>query len=94
MRLSTVAAQVIRVVGETGAHRGTKYLSPTSVVTVTQRLDALGRVPVKGNFVMVVKIGKPNYLERQFIKACQKAGEPFPVRKVQLRFASQRKGRG
>lgn len=30
--------------------------------------------------------GTPNYAGREFVKACKKAGEPFPVKKVQLRW--------
>jgi hypothetical protein len=30
-------------------------------------------------------IGIPNYL-REFIRKCKKAGEPFPVKKIQLKF--------
>lgn len=34
---------------------------------------------------MVVSFGAPNYLEREFIRKCKIAGEPFPVKKIQLR---------
>lgn len=33
-----------------------------------------------------LKLGKPNFRERLFIKACKKAGEPFPIKKIQLKF--------
>ena len=35
--------------------------------------------------------GKPNFAERAFVKKAVKAGEPFPVRKVQLKFPPQRR---
>jgi hypothetical protein len=33
---------------------------------------------------IVVTIGKPNYAERKFIELAKKAGEPFPIKKIQL----------
>lgn len=71
--------------------RATKYLSPNMAVTATYRGKRDKR---NSRDVIVLKIGAPNYLERKFIKACAKAGEPFPVRKVQLRFARQTKPKG
>jgi hypothetical protein len=35
---------------------------------------------------LLLAIGKPNYHNRQFVKACLKAGEKFPVRRVQLEW--------
>jgi len=34
---------------------------------------------------LLVTIGKPNYLERKFVRECQKAGEPFPIKRIQLK---------
>jgi len=34
---------------------------------------------------MVVTYGAPNYIEAKFVKVCKKAGEPFPVKKIQFR---------
>lgn len=39
----------------------------------------------------VLKIGKPNYLERDFVKMCKKAGEPLPVKKVQIKHYPKKK---
>lgn len=39
----------------------------------------------------IVTIGKPAYREREFIKLCQRAGERFPVSKVQLKFYPAKK---
>jgi hypothetical protein len=38
-------------------------------------------------------IGKPNYAERAFIKKCQRAGERFPVRRIQLQFPAEKRAR-
>ena len=61
----------------------THYHSPVETVKAT----ATGRRRVGERQVSIlVTIGKPNYAERKFIKLCQKAGVPFPVRKVQLKY--------
>jgi len=58
------------------------YVSPKKVVKATFR-----HKPRKGNRYqeMVVTVGCPNYLGRLFVKKCMQAGEPFPVKRVQLR---------
>jgi len=73
-----------------GARQAVRYLTPTLTVkaTCTHRPDHRAR---QQHFVMT--IGVPNYRERAFIKTATKAGEPFPVRKVQLRHWPQKKSR-
>jgi hypothetical protein len=84
-------ALAIQTVVTLGAHSATKFVSPKHVVKVTQRLAA-GRLPRKGsNLDFVVTVGSPNYADRLFIKKCLKAGEPFPVKKLQLKFPAKRK---
>lgn len=79
-------ALAIQAVVTHGAHAATKYLSPKHVVKVTQRLAA-GKLPRKGgNLDFVVTVGSPNFADRLFIKQCIKAGEPFPVKKLRLKF--------
>ena len=71
-----------------GAKRATKYVSPTLVykATARHRLRRGART-----VEMVVTIGKPNYAESRFIAVAKKAGEPFPVKKVQVK--AWRKGK-
>lgn len=59
-----------------------KYISDKEVVKATRRFK-----PSKRNLreEILLTIGRPNYAERRFIKLCKKAGEPFPVKKVQLK---------
>lgn len=84
------AAKAFAAVGQallgTEVKTATKYLSPSMTVRATRvsKHD-------KGRISYVVSVGKPNYLERKFIKLLKKAGEPFPVRKVQLRMAPQKR---
>lgn len=68
-----------------GAVRATKYESEKQVVTATRRLYG-GKVNKRGNIEILLKIGRPNYAERKFITMAKKAGEPFPIKKVQVRF--------
>jgi len=65
------------------------YLSPTLVVRASRR--GKGK-PRKGdNTEVVLTIGKPNFVQRTFVKAALKAGEPFPVKKMQLKFVAKKK---
>lgn len=66
--------------------RATSYLASNYTVKASRRHRRSGK-----QTEIVVTIGRPNYAERRFIKACVKAGEPFPVRKVQLKFWPEKK---
>ena len=68
--------------------RATAYQSPKFVIKAT-RLHRRDRRERHESFV--VTIGRPNFRERLFIKAAKKAGEPFPVRQIQLTFWPKRK---
>lgn len=72
-----------------GAVKATKYLSPKLVVKV-KRKEFNGRTNPRLTELHVT-FGVPNYEEREFIKACRKSGEPFPVGKIQLKFAKTKK---
>ena len=74
----------------TDAVKATKYLAPNHIVRATKKRYGYARGP-KENFEIILTIGKPNYAEREFVKVCKKAGEPFPVKKVQLRFPAPKK---
>jgi len=82
MDTALAAASVISYLSRFPEYRkGTKYLSSELTVKATRRhkLDKRDK-----NQEFVVTVGRPNYAEREFIKKCKKAGEPFPVKKVQL----------
>mgnify|MGYP001581956044 CR=1 FL=1 len=68
-------------------YQATKYCSPALTVKATrpryQRKLRNGRA-----LSVIVTIGKPNFTERQFIKVYQRAGEPFPVKKLQVKRVS------
>lgn len=65
------------------ARKATVYVDEKTVVSVCRRFR-FSRRNTHDDFVL--KIGAPNYEERDFIRRCKRAGEPLPVRKVQLKF--------
>lgn len=64
-------------------YRATKFVTPNYVIKATRRHKHNGR---DTRWEVVLTIGAPNYLEQKFIKLAQKAGEPFPIKKVELKF--------
>lgn len=75
--------KLIEALVASNAVKATKFISEKEIVRVT-------RTRYKGKFdryklELTVTRGKPNYREREFIKICKKAGEPFPVKKIQLK---------
>lgn len=76
--------QVVEAVLETGAYKATKFLGPKETVKATRRrYKRRGRHSITQ---VLVTVGRPNYAERAFIKKAQAAGEPFPIKKVLLKF--------
>ena len=95
MDLFTTAVQtainaVIEDLVTTKARTATKYLSDKLTVKATRPLYQGNRFH-KRQLDIVLTVGPPNYAERRFIKLCRKAGQAFPVRKVQLKYPPQKK---
>lgn len=88
--LNAVTA-VVETLLRTDAHIARKYLADRLVVRATRVLYH-GRIP-KGCAPIDIRltIGRPNYLERQFILVAKQAGESFPIRRAQLKFPARRK---
>lgn len=82
---------VLEAVMRTDAIRATKYLATNHIVRATRKRYGHIGGPKDTTIEVILTIGKPNYAEREFVKACKKAGEPFPVKKVQLRFPVKKK---
>lgn len=75
-------SKVVNVLIASDAKSATLYLEPRLVVRATWRHKP------KANHLreeLVLTFGAPNYLETIFSKQAVKAGEPFPIRKVQLK---------
>lgn len=98
---STVIGEVVMcLIYSEGAHVATKYLDERTVVRATRprlkqmkkRGKPVGTRKLNGGYRydtrinVVVTVGAPNYAGREFIKACKKAGETFPVKKIQLKY--------
>jgi hypothetical protein len=76
-----VFGQLAEMVLEGGVRKATKYLSPKLTIKAARRFKLSKR---DSRRELVFTIGVPNYAERVFIKARQKAGEPFPVKRIQI----------
>ena len=66
--------------------QATKYISPKLIMRLTKTRHGKKMPHINDNISCTLTIGRPNYLERDFIKLCEKAKEPFPVKKIQLKL--------
>jgi hypothetical protein len=89
-----IIGAVVDALLSTGSYSATKYLEPNLVVRATRpfykeekgmkrHLNGSRKYDTRVN--VVVTIGKPNHLEREFVKAAKQADEFFPVKRIQLR---------
>lgn len=69
----------------TGAKKATKYLSERTIVRATVLLKSSGNTEIR------LTLGRPNVLEKEFIRKAKRAREPFPIKKVQLKFPKKKK---
>lgn len=83
-----VFGQLAECILEGGAYKATKYYGDRLIVKATLRKDKHFKgTHTKWPFVTILfTVGKPNYEEREFIKKCFAAGEPLPVKKIQLKY--------
>lgn len=85
--------KLVQTLIETEARVATKYLSPRHVIRATRKVFA-GRINKQDRRTeIMITDGEPNYHARKFIKLCQRAGEPFPIRKIQLTPFPKRRSR-
>lgn len=87
MAVTTVSrklfGQLAEAILEVGAKKATKYLAPNLTVKATFQGK---RRKNDRQATILFTVGSPNFTERKFIQKCQQAGEPFPVKKIQLKF--------
>jgi hypothetical protein len=80
----TVEKAVEQVVGilraDSTLRQAVKYLDERLIVKGTRRFK-----PTRLHDEVLLNMGKPNFAERHFVKACIRASEPFPVKKVQTK---------
>ena len=83
---AAVIGNVVRELLESDAKKVTAYLTPKLTVKAS-RLTFDGKVDQRSARADVrLTLGVPNHSERAFIKSCVAAGEPFPVKKMQIRM--------
>ncbi len=71
---------------EEGVRKATKYLTGKEVVKATRRLHNKKIDKRDKRIEIIFTIGVPNHEEREFIKKAKKAGEPFPIKKIQIKW--------
>ena len=86
--MKTYYDEVVGCILQGGVIKATKFISPKEIVRATRTKTTFGK---KDNIEITLTIGRPNFLEREFIKDCQKAGEPFPVRNIQIKEYNPKK---
>jgi hypothetical protein len=85
MKINNIYSQIVSLLIDSGAIKATKYINPKFVIRAV-RTRYGKRINKRNNIEISLTIGKPNFLEREFIKLCQKSGEPFPIKKIQLKL--------
>lgn len=86
MEIKRYVGEAVNFLLKNEAKKATKFVSDKFVITATRKAFK-GKIDKRSRSIdVVLKIGKPNYAERDFIKKCKKAGESFPVKKIQLKF--------
>jgi hypothetical protein len=86
-QIEKAIVSVVEALNDRKCYFAAKFLSEKMVVRGTRPRLQGGKLPAKGsNLHISLVIGRPNFAQRLFIKACKKAGEPFPVKRVQLKF--------
>lgn len=71
------------LLSDIGIRQAIAYVAPNFVVKATRQRKPTRRTRSE---TFLLTVGAPAYLEKRFIKACLKAGEPFPVKTVQLKL--------
>lgn len=72
---------------EDGAQRVTKFLTEHMTVKMTRKVYGKNKRFGLGKKIdIVLTVGTPNYAECKFIKEAKEAGEPFPVKKMLIKF--------
>jgi hypothetical protein len=82
-----IYGKLVRIALEDGPKRATAYLTSRLVAKATVRGNPRRNASSRS---VLVTVGAPNVHEQKFIRQCLRAGEPFPVRKIQLKWPVSR----
>lgn len=86
-----IFGQLAEVIIEGGARQAIKYLSPTEVVKATAILYKGRKHDRREKHRSILfTLGVPGYREQESIKRYKQAGEPFPVKKIQIRWPKKK----
>lgn len=88
MKVLNLASIISMLVDTPTARKVTAYLAPDYTMKVSRQRPHNKRDKVE---TFIVTHGRPNYLEREFIKLAKKAGEPFPIKQIQLKLWPKKK---
>lgn len=81
-----IFSELAEIILEGGAVKATKYYDEKTVVTATRKCFG-GKIDKRSRIAEILfKVGAPNFKEREFIKQAKKAGEPFPIKKTQIKW--------
>lgn len=80
MTIRSVFPVLAGILLDGGAKKATKYIGERLVVKATVRSRERRGLHTQ----LLFTVGRPNYAERRFIKACRQSGERFPVKKIQV----------
>lgn len=81
-----VFGDLAKAILDGGAIRAVKYYSPKLTVKATRRLIG-GKIDKRYKSVEILfTVGPPNFAERRFVRQAEKAKEPFPIKKLQLKW--------
>ena len=78
----TYFAKVVSTLVNSDCKTAVQYIDTKTVVKATWKHKPDGR---NRSETIILTFGAPGFREAAFIKSCVKAGEPFPVKKIQLR---------
>jgi len=81
MGVSRYIGKVLDLVLFHDMKQAVKFIATDHVLKATRR----GKDNRANHIEILVTVGKPNFKERAFIKDCKKAGEPFPIKKIQVK---------
>jgi len=84
-----IFSELVEVLLDCEARRVTKYYDDKTVVSATRKTFQ-GKIYKKNRITEIIfKLGSPNFLEREFIRKCKKVNEPFPVKKIQIKYINK-----
>jgi hypothetical protein len=84
-RIEKAAGKTVRTLLTTNFREAIGYITPKLRVKASVRRYKHQRDHRSFGYDIVLTVGRPNSREKHFVAAAIAAGEPFPIRKVQVR---------